>query len=69
LYPIKKDGSGSGSGWISAGFRSCGFVFRDDFSPTVFGFGFGFDIGFGFGFDFPPMDIQNKSFGIKTHVL
>jgi hypothetical protein len=60
-----RDGSGSGSGRIPAGFESCGFEFGDGFSPTVFGFG----IGFGFGFGFSPVDIQNKSFGIKTHGL
>jgi hypothetical protein len=43
---VRRDGSGSGSGRVSAGFGSYGFRFRDDFSPTVFGFGF------------PPMDIQ-----------
>jgi hypothetical protein len=53
-----KDGSGSVSGRIYAGFWSCGFRFRDGFSPTVFGFGFGFSIGFGFGFDFSLVDIQ-----------
>jgi hypothetical protein len=67
--PQVKDGSGSGSGQMSAGFGSCGFRFGDDFSPIVFGFGFGFGIGFGFGFGFSPVDIRNKSFGIKTHVL
>lgn len=36
-----------------------------DFSPTVFRFGALKPIGFGF----PPMDIRNKSIGIKTHVL
>jgi hypothetical protein len=43
-----KDGSGSVSGRIPAGFGSCGF--GDGFSPTVF--------GFGFGFGFSPVDIQ-----------
>jgi hypothetical protein len=51
-----RDGTGSGSGRILAGFRSCEFGFEDGFSPTVFGFGFG--IGFGFGFGFSPVDIQ-----------
>jgi hypothetical protein len=48
-----KDGSGSVSGRIPAGFG-----FGDGFSPTLFGFGFGFGIGFGFGFGFSPVDIQ-----------
>jgi hypothetical protein len=47
---VDKDGSGSVSGRIPAGFGSCGFEFGDGFSPTVFGFG----IGFGFS----PVDIQ-----------
>jgi hypothetical protein len=48
--PSGKDGSGSVSGRIPVGFRSCGFGFGDGFSPTVF--------GFGFGFSFSPVDIQ-----------
>jgi hypothetical protein len=68
-YPMSKDSSGSVLGRIPAGFGSCGFGFGDGFSPTVFGFGFGFGIEFGFGFGFSPVDIRNKSFGIKTHVL
>jgi hypothetical protein len=39
------------------GFRSCGFEFGVDFSPTIFGFGFEFGIGFDFGFGFSPVDI------------
>ena len=39
-------------------FRSCGFRFGDDFSPTVFGFRASKPIGFDFGFGFPPVDIQ-----------
>jgi hypothetical protein len=53
-----KDGSGSGSERIYAGFGFCGFGFGDDFSPTVFGFSFRFGLGFGFGFGFPPVNIQ-----------
>jgi hypothetical protein len=45
---VSRDGSGSGSGRIPAGFGSCGFGFGDGFSPTVFSFGFGFS----------PVDIQ-----------
>jgi hypothetical protein len=64
-----KDGNGAVLGWISVGFGSCGFRFGDDFSPTVFGFRAPKAIGFSFGFGFPPVDIRNKSFGIKTHVF
>ena len=64
-----KDGNGSGLERISTGFGFCGFGFGDGFSPMVFGFGAPKLIGFGFGFGFPPVDIRNKSFGIKTHVL
>jgi hypothetical protein len=55
-----KDGSGSVSGRIPAGFGSCRFGFGDGFLPTVFGFGFGFGfgIGFDFGFGFSSVDIQ-----------
>ena len=64
-----KDGNGVVLGRISASFGSHGFRFGDDFSPTVFGFGPPKPIGFGFSFGFPPVDIRNKSFRIKTHVL
>ena len=50
---------------VSGGFDFSGFEFGVGFSSTVSRFGF----EFGFGFWFPPVDIQNKSFGIKTHVL
>jgi hypothetical protein len=55
------DGNWAVLGQISAGFGSCKFGFRDDFSPTVF--------GFGFKFGFPLVDIRNKLYRIKTHVL
>jgi hypothetical protein len=66
---MSKDGNGAVLGQIFAGFGSRGFGFGDDFSPMVFGFGALKPIGFSFGCGFPPVDIQNKSFGIKTHVL
>ena len=66
---LARDGSGSGSVRVSTGFGFSGFGFGVDFSPTVFKFGFGFGFGFGLGFWFPPVDIRNKSFGIKTNVL
>jgi hypothetical protein len=53
-----KDGNGSVSGRISAGFGSSGFGFGDDFSPTVLGFGAPKPIGFGFRFGFSPVDTQ-----------
>ena len=53
-----KDGSGSGTGRISADFGFCEFGFGDDFSPAVFGFGLPKIIGFGFGFGFSPVDTQ-----------
>jgi hypothetical protein len=66
-----RDGSGSGSVRVFAGFGFSGFGFGVGFSPTVFRFGFG--LGFGFWFLVStrgyPMDIRNKSFGIKTHIL
>ena len=66
-----RDGSGSGSVRVSAGFGFSCFRFGVGFSPTVFRFGFGFGFGFGFKFWFTGylMDIRNKLFGIKTHVL
>jgi hypothetical protein len=62
VHPYK-DGNGAVSGRISAGFESRGF--GDDSSPMVFGFGAPKPIEFGFS----PMDIQNKSYGVKTHVF
>ena len=64
-----KDGNGSGLGRISAGFGFCGFGFGDGFSPTVFGFGAPKPSRFRVWFSTRgyPMDIRNKSFGIKTH--
>ena len=53
-----RDGSRSGSVWISAGFGFSGFGFGITFSPTVFRFVFEFGFEFGFGFWFPLMDIQ-----------
>jgi hypothetical protein len=41
-----------------AGFRSNGFRFGEDFSPTVFEFGAPKSIGFSFGFGFSPVDTQ-----------
>ena len=43
-----RDGNGSVSGRVSAGFGPSGFGFGDDFSPTIVGFGAPKPIGFGF---------------------
>ena len=58
LFSVIRDGSGSGSVRVSAGFDFSGFGFDVVFSPMVFRFGFGLGFGFGFGFWFPPVDIQ-----------
>ena len=63
---MPKDGSGSVSGRISAGFGFCGFGFGDDFSPVVFGFGAPKLIGFDFGFGFSPVDIEWITVWSKT---